>query len=308
MKNDDAEARADENIEEMMKHLVKDPLKLLAVEQPDVLKIHSVYQENPGFNTILFEKEINAKPGQFVNVWIPGIDEKPISISFVDRENRLFGITVFETGRCSRILCSMKKGGMLGIRGPYGNPFTISKKMKRIALVGGGCGAAPLSFLADCAIAEGIEVYFIVGAKTKDKLLYIDRMKKRGAYVLAATEDGSMGAKGFTTDVLRQLLNTDKVDMIYACGPEIMMQKVIGIADEHNLPCQISMERYMKCGLGVCGQCACDDRLVCKDGPAFEKEEVKTMGDFGKYARLKTGKKVGLKEYYTHGLNKQTAQ
>ena len=88
------------------------------------------------------------------------------------------------------------------------------------------------------------------------------------------------------------------IAVAFVCGPEIMMKCVFDICEEHKIPCQLSLERYMSCGFGVCGKCAIDDMCVCKDGPVFNSEQLRKLTEFGKFARLKSGKLVKLKEYF----------
>jgi dihydroorotate dehydrogenase electron transfer subunit len=119
-------------------------------------------------------------------------------------------------------------------------------------------------------------------------------MRKAGAEVLVSTDDGSAGSKGFVTELLKSVLQKNKVGKICTCGPEMMMKKVVEISDEFKTPCEISLERYMKCGLGVCGQC-CADPLgirMCTEGPVIKKETAKRISEFGKYRRDASGRRV----------------
>ncbi len=261
-------------------------------EQPIMLKIENIVEEAKDLKTFVFEYSLNAKPGQFIIAWLPRIDEKPFGVAFQTKNK--FAITVSKVGSFTKKMHKLEVGDKIGIRGPYGNGFNI--KGRRIVLVAGGYGAAPLAFLADEAHKKGIKVDFIIGAKTKELLPYIERMKKAGITTHICTDDGSYGIKGFTTDVLKKILKENKVDMVYTCGPEIMMKFVIGICDEHNIPCEISLERYMKCGFGICGQCCVDPTgwRICKDGPVFSKQQARQITEFAKYKRDAAGKKVKL--------------
>ena len=91
--------------------------------------------------------------------------------------------------------------------------------------------------------------------------------------------------------------NAGAFDMVYACGPEIMMYRVFQICESHGIPCQVSLERYMRCGFGVCGACVCGDRLVCRDGPVFGSEKLRSMADFNRTALLKSGEAVDMDRY-----------
>jgi dihydroorotate dehydrogenase electron transfer subunit len=177
---------------------------------------------------------------------------------------------------------------------------------KRVAVVAGGCGMAPLAPLVEAFQAgNGPEILLIQGARSKSFLLYPDRFT---ANVEICTDDGSKGYKGFVTDILVQKIKAHKIkelsaacapgfDMVYACGPEIMMAKVFDLCEAHGIPCQVSLERYMRCGFGVCGACVCGHAVVCMDGPVFGSKDLRTMADFNTRALLKTGKPVPLDEY-----------
>jgi dihydroorotate dehydrogenase electron transfer subunit len=257
-----------------------------------MMRIEKIVDEAQDLKSFVFHHDLKAKPGQFVIAWIPRVDEKPFGVAFQNKNK--FAITVSAVGSFTKQMHKLKAGDYIGIRGPYGNGFNI--KGKHIVLVAGGYGAAPLAFLADEAAKKNIHVDFIIGARTKALLPYIERMRMAGITTHVCTDDGSFGMKGFTTDVLKNLLEQGDVDMVYTCGPEIMMKFVIKLCDEHYVPCEISLESYMKCGFGVCGQCAVDPTgwCVCKDGPVFAKEQVKQITEFAVYKRDAAGKKVNL--------------
>lgn len=255
------------------------------MEIPEVLKIKSVVKENYKTKTFLFNKKLEAEPGQFMMVWIPRSDEKPFVVSFTNP----FGITVCKAGLFSSKLIGMKKGDKLGIRGPYGHGFKL--KGKKICLVGGGYGIIPLAFLAETAKRKKINVTSIIGVKTKNDLFFLNRLRK-SSKVMITTDDGSFGRKGFATDALEDVLKKEKFDCVYTCGPEMMMKKVFDICEENGIECQASLERYMKCGFGICGSCCLDDVLVCKDGPVFNSEKLRKLTEFGNFGRDKSGSKV----------------
>jgi dihydroorotate dehydrogenase electron transfer subunit len=137
-----------------------------------------------------------------------------------------------------------------------------------------------------------VKITAIVGAGTRDDLFFVNRMKKYCFKVIITTDDGSSGIKGFTTDALKKLLKKEKFDCVYTCGPEIMMKKVFDICESHKMECQVSLERYMKCGFGLCGQCCIDDMRVCIDGPVFNSKQLRKLTEFGVFERNKSGKKV----------------
>ena len=248
------------------------------------MKIVKVINENKDVRTFFLDTPLYSKPGQFYMVWIPGVDEKPFALSYQGKKP---AITVEKKGKATRALFRMKKGDELFLRGPYGNHF---KQEKHACVVAGGLGIIPLINL----IPKLGHPQIIYGARSKGNLLFRDRIG-RASY---CTDDGSFGSKGFTTEILEKKLGEKKIGIVYACGPEIMMKKVVDLCNKHKIKCQVSLERYMGCGIGICGSCACNDKLVCKDGPIFNSSQLKKMPDFGKQALLKSSRKVSLKEFF----------
>lgn len=255
---------------------------------PKMLKIAKVIQEAKGQKSFFFNHSIDCKPGQFIMVWIPGIDEKPMAVSYWSKKE--FAFTSQAIGGFTNALDKMKKGDKLGIRGPYGNSFSIKQNS---FVVAGGVGIASVSTLID-KLKNPLIIY---GARSKEHLIYLKRFKNKN--MIAATDDGSFGRKGFTTDVLKEVLRSKNINIVYTCGPEIMMKKVLEICNKHKVPCEASLERIMKCGFGMCGACMVNDKLVCIDGPIFNSKQLSEMSEFGNFARLKSGKKVTIKEYHS---------
>ena len=256
------------------------------------LKVSEIIDENPMFKTYVFKHGLNAHPGQFVMVWLPEVDEVPMSIGWVGADE--FRIGIFKAGDCTTAIHKqIKVGDRLGIRGPFGKGFDL-KDYKKIALVGGGCGTPPMLSIAQRAVEKGIEVTAIIGARNKELLIYEKEFKKLGCNVLVSTDDGSKGHKGFTTELLEKELEKGGINCVYTCGPEIMMVKVVEIAQYHKIPSQVSLERFMKCGFGICGQCCIDGTglRVCKDGPVFDGKIAMKHKEFGKYSRSASGKRV----------------
>ena len=259
-------------------------------------RIKKIIRETPKSVSLILDGKINYKPGQFVMLWLPSVDEKPFVVSYLEKNQ--FGITIEEKGIFTKRISNIKTGTKVGIRGPYGNGFEI--KNNSIVVVG-GLGMAPALHL----IKEIKNSTIIQGAKSKEYLLYLKDenllkiIEKNNNKIICCTDDGSYGIHGFTTDVLKELINK-KTKTVYTCGPEIMIKKVFEICEKNKIELQASLERMMKCSIGVCGSCVCGDQLVCKDGPVFKSEQLRRMGDFGKSARLKSGRKVPLKEYFSY--------
>lgn len=259
----------------------------------ETTKILDIKDEAKNIKTFVFSGKLNSKPGQFVMLWIPRLNEKPFSV-YQDNEDS-FSLTIAKVGEFTFELFKMEEGDKLGYLGPFGKPFEI--KGEKIALVGGGYGSAPLTFLANEALKQDINSELIIGAKGKNLLLYLNNKYPEGINTHYCTDDGSYGFKGFTTDKLQELLKKEKIDCVYTVGPELMMKKVVWICDEFNMDCQISLERYMKCGYGICGSC-CVDPLgirMCMEGPCIDKETAKNITEFGVYHRDGSGKKVYFK-------------
>lgn len=255
------------------------------------LPISRVKKETESHVTIFFKHALDFRPGQFIMLWLPRVDEKPFTVSYHDKDE--FGVTIEAKGEFTKKIVKMQKGELLGIRGPFGNGFEIVKK-KKVCVVSGGCGMAPIAPLIEVLIKNDNHVTIIQGARTKDALLF----PKRFSDVIVCTDDGSSGRKGFTTEVLVEELEKNDVDMVYACGPEIMMKIVNDICVDNGVNCQVSLERYMRCGFGICGACVCGKERVCIDGPVFDSKKIEKMEDFGKSALLKSGKEVALDKYF----------
>ncbi|MDD9302003.1 MAG: dihydroorotate dehydrogenase electron transfer subunit [Desulfobacter sp.] len=265
---------------------------MITDQRPVMVRVARKQVHSPSFASLYFDLSIKFKPGQFLMVWIPGLDEKPYTISL--HRPTQFAITVEAKGRFSKRAVALEKGDQIGIRGPFGNGFKISPK-SNIGVVAGGCGMAPLAPLVDRLEAlEDKDIFFIHGARSKEFLLYPDRF---ATHRNLCTDDGSRGHKGFVTEILEDRLKKQGLDMVYACGPEIMMARVFKICEAHAIPCQISLERYMRCGFGVCGACVCGSQVVCKDGPVFGSKNLRTMEDFNSKALLKSGQPVAIDQY-----------
>jgi dihydroorotate dehydrogenase electron transfer subunit len=251
---------------------------------PVTYPITDIKQETDNVRTLTFNVSLGAKPGQFAMLWLPGVDEKPFSIAYDD--GKQLKITFFAVGPMTQKLAEAKKGDLIGIRGPFGTNYTWELEQK-IALVAGGYGAAPMYFAAQKAAEDGCTLDIIVGARTKGHLLYLDELGALpNATVHVATDDGSKGFKGYNVQVLENLISEgQQFDQIFACGPEMMLKAVSKLSSEHQIPSQLSLERYMKCGYGLCGNCTVDPLGIrlCKDGPVINNDRCVEITEFGKY-------------------------
>jgi len=262
-----------------------------AVSLPEVVRIEEIRDETRTIRTFLLDAEVRgAEPGQFVMLWLPGVDEKPIAIARPDP----LTLTVSRVGPFSTALHRRKVGDQVGWRGPYGNGFSLHEDRPAL-LVAGGYGAAPLYFLAETAVAAAIPTTVAIGARKALDLLYVELFRALGVEVLISTDDGSGGERGYVTQIVSRLMMEEPGLAIYACGPEQMLVALHRLCVEHGIPGQFSLERYMKCGFGICGQCALDDLLVCQDGPVFTVEQLDGLRDFGSVHRSATGRALPIR-------------
>ena len=261
---------------------------------PQVLKIKRIIEETPTIKSFYFDWNMESNlpsPGQFLMVWNFD-DEKPMSISSINMENNEMGITVKNIGPFTSEVHSLKTGDLLGLRGPYGHGFTVPRD-KKILAIGGGVGMAPIAAFTDSAVCDN-NVDVVCAAVTQDELLFEDRLIKSGANVYNVTDDGSSGYKGFATNRTIDLLKDNDYDFAVVCGPEVMMKPVYDILEENNLPAEYSLERYMKCAIGICGQCCVDKTgwRICKEGPVFDQNDIKLITEFANYRRAPTGERI----------------
>jgi len=265
-----------------------------SIDKPRIVKIEKAEAETPTVKTFTFIDKAcsGASPGQFLMVWIPGVDEIPMSLSKAG-PNSLSAITVKKVGEASEALYNLRKGDVIGVRGPYGRGFTLASG--NLLLVGGGTGMACLMLLAEKLAKSENKVTCIIGAKTRSELLFLERMKRILPKVIAMTDDGSYGLKGLATDAMRQALAKQKFDMVYTCGPETMMFKAFQLAEQYDTPIQASLERIMRCSIGLCGSCMIGEFRVCIDGPVFTSEELRrAKEEFGAFKRDFTGRKTKI--------------
>ncbi len=206
-------------------------------------------------------------------------------------------ITVKDWGPATNKMCRMSRGEKFGIRGPYGKSFTISKG--EVLAIGGGTGMAPLMLLFRLLLQRNSRINLVIGAKTSSELLFFGRAKRlfqgSGSLVISTTDDGSSGYKGLATDAARYVLEKKRITMIYACGPELMMKKAFLLGEEFGVSCQMSLERPMKCGLGLCGSCVIGNYLLCTEGPVLSSSRLRQVSEeLGQLTRDKTGKMVPI--------------
>jgi dihydroorotate dehydrogenase electron transfer subunit len=258
--------------------------------------ILNIKAESPTVKIFNFKDKVcaRARPGQFLMLWIPGVDEIPLSILDANEAGAI-SVAVKKVGEATQALHDKKVGEIIGIRGPFGNSFTL--KEGKILMVGGGTGTAPLLFLAKKLTTKATKLIFVTGAKTKEELLFKDKLEKicGKENLVATTEDGSHGIKCLATTPLDSLLAKQKFDMIYTCGPEQMMRKVLDLAEKYGTALEASLERLMRCAIGLCGSCIIGKYRVCRDGPVFTANQLREVKkEFGISKRNFDGRKTAI--------------
>lgn len=219
-------------------------------------------------------------PGQFAQLRVDGSKEtflrRPISINFVDTKLNQIWFLVQLVGAGSRALGRLREGDTLNALLPLGNGFSmpVSAEKKHL-LVGGGVGTAPLLYLGAQMNLMGMRPTFLLGARTRDMLLQLEDFERVGD-VYVTTEDGSAGEKGFVTQ--HSILFKQHFDRISVCGPSPMMKAVARFARANSVPCEVSLENMMACGLGACLCCVektvKGNVCVCTEGPVFDINEL----------------------------------
>jgi dihydroorotate dehydrogenase electron transfer subunit len=258
---------------------------------PKICIIEEVIDETPTVRTLVFSDDVMSSvlPGQFAMVWIPGINELPMSV-MISRESGKAAFTVRKHGHASTGLFNVKVGQQIGVRGPYGNSFDL--KQGKLLLVGGGTGLVPMMRLLTFLKPDD-DVTLLIGAKSKDEVFFEDLanslLDKNSHQVIVSTDDGTYGERGYVTEVVKKLVSEIRFNAVYTCGPEIMMYKTVQLAHSKGLFVQASLERMMKCGVGICGSCCVGEDLVCRDGTIFDGPHLLSNKEFGHFHRNKAG-------------------
>jgi len=240
----------------------------------------------------------SAEPGQFVMVRVSGVIDpllrRPFGIFDVGvhtpAQSGAVSQPFFEmlyrvVGKGTAQLSALHGSDLLDILGPLGSGFDLGPADEEKLIVGGGVGLAPLYLLARELVKKSA-VRLFAGGRTRDDILCITEFERLGVECYTATEDGSLGEQGLVTEaLLRRLEALQGRATIYACGPHGMLNAVAGIAAARNIPCQVSLEGYMACGVGACLGCVApgrghsaetpDFRCVCTEGPVFESGQLK---------------------------------
>jgi dihydroorotate dehydrogenase electron transfer subunit len=197
---------------------------------------------------------------------------RPFSI--YDVENNTLKIIYYIKGKGTKLLKEVKPDESLNVTGPHGNSFPTEGK--NVLVVGGGFGVAPLAFYAKRNRQKNI--FAAVGGRTEKAILCKEDLNEQCRALHITTEDGSMGEKGLITTAIERILNENEIDSVITVGPKPMMKAVAEISEKKNIPCFVSMEERMGCGVGVCLSCVCGTKngrkRICKDGPIFNSKEI----------------------------------
>ena len=229
------------------------------------------------------ELACSLEPGQFFDLAVPGdpthLVRLPFSFSDVDVEKGEVEFGYLKVGEGTKRLAAVKPGAQMDVLGPCGHGWRFPEGMKAALLVGGGSGVVPLVSLARTLVARGVTVDFVEGAASDKRVIFTRDLRGIGVRELhVATNDGSVGVKGYASVPTQQLLDANEYDVVYVCGPTPMMKSIAELADKAGVACQVSMEKMMTCGFGACATCVCDTtsgrKGACMAGPVFDAKEV----------------------------------
>lgn len=221
-----------------------------------------------------------AQAGQFVHIRVQGFSlRRPISICEIDKEAGTIRIVFEVRGEGTAELAKLQEGQLIDLIGPLGKGFSLLDPSKKVIVIGGGIGVPPM---LEVAKHYGSNATAIIGFRSANAVILAEDFQAKGAKLMLCTDDGTMGSKGFVTAALKHRLLEENADLICACGPHMMLKGIVELANEYHIPCEVSLEERMGCGVGACLVCACktvkngEEYLahVCKDGPVFKAEDV----------------------------------
>ncbi|MBS7645025.1 MAG: dihydroorotate dehydrogenase electron transfer subunit [Candidatus Bathyarchaeia archaeon] len=262
-------------------------------DRPRIVRILRIIKRSPTVNSILFQDNglEMASPGQFAMVWVPGVDEIPMSAT-TDPETGSAELVVKSVGEATTALNNLRPGDLIGVRGPYGTGFRLRGRDRRLLIVAGGTGIAPLRKLIRREAGKR-DLTVILGARTREELLFLEELGSLSIKLLVATDDGTEGYHGDAAELAEENVTKDDFNLILSCGPEPMISRLLEVACAHRLKLQASLERIMKCGIGVCGSCDIAGYRVCKEGPVFNLSKLLGMaGELGRTRRDHSGRRI----------------
>lgn len=221
-----------------------------------------------------------AQAGQFVHIKIDGYFlRRPISICSIDKKEETITIVFEIRGKGTDKFANFNKGDLIDVMGPLGKGFTLKEKNSKAVIIGGGIGVPPM---VEVGKFYGENASCIIGFRSSENVILEQDFIANKNKTFVCTDDGTKGHKGFVTDKFKELIDKEKPNIVYACGPNVMLKKIVEICKKQNIPCEVSLEQRMGCGVGACLVCACKTvkngeeyfAHVCKDGPVFNGKEV----------------------------------
>lgn len=245
-----------------------------------VMKKTAIARQTYSFEILCPEVTEVATAGQFVHIRVDGFTlRRPVSICGIDKEKGLLRIVFEIRGEGTEVLSHINEGTLIDILAPLGHGFTLNPDFKKVVLIGGGIGTPPMLPIASY---YGEKATVITGFRSADAVILQNDFKSTGAETILCTDDGSLEIHGFVTQPFEEIINTQSVDAVYACGPMPMLKGIAKMALDKGIYCEISLEERMGCGIGACLVCACKTKKndeeyfahVCKEGPVFKAEEV----------------------------------
>ena len=224
-----------------------------------------VIRHNEDTATLKFQNNIGGFPGQFIMLNLYDHEEIPLSLSSPK------SVTVRAIGETTNALIELEPGSIVGVKGPLGTSFSIP--IGKSLIIAGGIGVAPLIYQNELLKSKDLKPDFYYGARTAEDIIYETENMQ------ISTDDGSRGSRGTVIDLIESKKEEDIVDYskIYCCGPEIMLKKLYNLFSKYNIlnRVEFSIERHMRCGLGLCGSCSTDNGLiVCSEGPVFTGDQL----------------------------------
>ncbi len=231
----------------------------------------------------------NARPGQFINIKITSetnpLWRRPFSIHQINSDEGWADILFKVIGKGTTLLSRKKSGDMLDFIGPLGNNFQFShSSLKQAFMIAGGLGVAPMLILGHALIQRGIKPVLFYGVRTESEFCCLEDFESAGIQTFLTTEDGSRGFKGFVTSLLESAFRDRKTTAgtaLFACGPNPMLLALGAVSNRYDVPCQVSLETLMGCGVGACLGCGVKANqkelkyyYVCKEGPVFNSNEI----------------------------------
>ena len=222
-----------------------------------------------------------AKPGQFISIYCDNCTlRRPFSVMKNEQDN--LSVLFKLKGKGTKFLQDLKSGDNINFSGPFGNGFKLPEQHSenRSLLIGAGVGIAPIVFLRDYLTENKYGTTRTIGGFLNESSIP-DFLKNSLDFI--STDQGDFGKKGSIIDYLEQEIQNCKPDIIYACGPSVVLQKICEIASKFEVPTQVAMEKEMACSIGVCRGCVIElkngkNATVCKDGPVFNGEDIKWQG------------------------------